>query len=303
MPAWLTYNAATHMFSGTPPVDNAGADIVVPVTVDDGKGGILASQVTFRITNPAPVAVAQTVTTPFNTAVVVDLAANDTDPDGDPLSVNTATLAVPANGTLTQNPTTKVWTFTPAAGFTGNAVINYTVTDQDGATSTSTHTVTVEANTNQPPIPVDPPATNVNLDPSGRPLVLGTDNVLLTYDLATSFSDPDGDALTFTPTLTGMPAWLTYNAATHTFSGTPPVDNAGADIVVPVTVDDGKGGILASQVTFRITNPAPVAVAGSSRPRNPARQWWSISSATTAIRTAIPSPSRQRRWPTRPTAR
>ena len=261
LPAWLTYNATTKTFSGTPPVDNTGSDVVIPVNVTDGKGGSLDATVTIKITNPAPVANPQTITTPFNTAVVVDLAGNDTDADGDPLSVNTATLAVPANGTLTQNPTTKVWTFTPAAGFTGNAVINYTVTDQDGATSTSTHTVTVQSNTNQPPIPVDPPATNVNLDPSGKPLVLGTDNVLLTYDLATSFSDPDGDALTFTPTLTGMPAWLTYNAATHMFSGTPPVDNAGADIVVPVTVDDGKGGILASQVTFRITNPAPVAVA------------------------------------------
>ena len=29
---------------------------------------------------------------------------------------------------------------------------------------------------------------------------------------------------------------------TQTFSGTPPVDNAGTPVVIPVLVDDGKGG-------------------------------------------------------------
>ena len=42
------------------------------------------------------------------------------------------------------------WTFTPADGFTGTAVINYTLTDQDGATASSTHDVVVAA----PPKPI-----------------------------------------------------------------------------------------------------------------------------------------------------
>ena len=40
--------------------------------------------------------------------------------------MTSATLADPTQGTLTQDPVTLAWTFTPAAGFTaGNAIINY----------------------------------------------------------------------------------------------------------------------------------------------------------------------------------
>ena len=89
---------------------------------------------------------------------MVDLLANDTDPDGDPMTVTAATLANAANRHACADAGTVVWTFTPAAGFTGNAVITYTVTDQDGATSTSTHTVTVG---NAPPV--------LGSDHTGRP--------------------------------------------------------------------------------------------------------------------------------------
>ena len=68
------------------------------------------------------------MTTPYLTPVVVPLLANDTDPDNDPLTVTSAILADPSTGTLVQNPTTLAWTFTPAAGFSGDAVINYTMT-------------------------------------------------------------------------------------------------------------------------------------------------------------------------------
>ena len=266
-PAWLSYNAATKTFTGTPPADNpgnsAGSTFVIPVSVSDGNGGTLVTSMTFLINNPAPVAAAGAIGTAFNTAVVVDLLANDSDPDGDTLTVTAAMLANAANGTLTQDPVTLAWTFTPAAGFIGTATINYTITDADGATATATHDVTVSANTNLPPVLGDPDPTpgTPAVDPtnSNNLIVPGTDNVPLSVALSDYFTDPNGDALTFTPMLTGLPSWLSYNAATQTFSGTPPVDNSNADIVIPVSVTDGNGGTLSSEVIFRITNPAPVA--------------------------------------------
>lgn len=42
--------------------------------------------------------------------------------------------------------------------------------------------------------------------------------------LANTFSDADGDTLTYTATRsddTALPAWLDFNPATRTFSGTP----------------------------------------------------------------------------------
>ena len=76
------------------------------MTVDDGNGGSRPQTVTFQITNPTPDAVDDTTVTTVGTAVVVPLLANDTDPDGDPLTVTSATLADPTQGTLTQDPVT-----------------------------------------------------------------------------------------------------------------------------------------------------------------------------------------------------
>ena len=73
-----------------------------------------------------------------------------------------------------------------------------------------------------------------------------------------TFADVDlGDVLTYTATLdddSPLPAWLTFDANTLTFSGTPLVADAGT-IAVKVTADDGNGGLASD--TFDI------AVAGA----------------------------------------
>ncbi len=73
-----------------------------------------------------------------------------------------------------------------------------------------------------------------------------------------TFADVDlGDVLTYTATLdddSPLPAWLTFDANTLTFSGTPLVADAGT-ISVKVTADDGNGGLASD--TFEI------AVAGA----------------------------------------
>ena len=63
---------------------------------------------------------------------------------------------------------------------------------------------------------------------------------LFSYQIpAGSFSDPDGDALSYSATLAGggaLPAWLSFDTATGTFSGTPTSGNIGyLDIQVIVS--------------------------------------------------------------------
>ena len=215
----------TQTFTGTPPADNTGAPVIIPVVVDDGQGGTYVGSVTITPVNPPPAADPHSVTTAYQTPVVVDLLANDTDPDNDPLTVTSATLADPASGTLVQDPVTLAWTFTPATGFTGTATINYTITDQDGATASSTHDVLVAAN--DPPTLIDP-APGVPGSPEIDPanpnnlLVPVIDGVPMTLAAGDYFTDPNGDPLTIAPDMTGAPAWLTYDPVTETFSGTPP---------------------------------------------------------------------------------
>lgn len=60
-----------------------------------------------------------------------------------------------------------------------------------------------------------------------------------------SFTDPDGDALAYSATLSdggGLPSWLSFDATTATFSGTPGSGDAGTFSVV-VTASDGSGTV------------------------------------------------------------
>ena len=127
----------------TPNADYNGPDTIT-YTVSDGNGGSATSTVAVTVNpvNDAPVAVDDAATTPFNTPVIIDVVGNDTDVDGDTLAV----LGTPtsADGTVAVNPDGTI-TFTPTAGFTGTAVIDYTVTDPDGLTDTAQVSVTVGA--------------------------------------------------------------------------------------------------------------------------------------------------------------
>ena len=65
---------------------------------------------------------------------------------------------------------------------------------------------------------------------------------------ADAFFDADGNPLTYTATLANdaaLPAWLSFDAATRTFSGTPAVGDFGAD-EVKVTASDGSASVSAN---------------------------------------------------------
>lgn len=80
-----------------------------------------------------------------------------------------------------------------------------------------------------------------------------------------AFSDPDGDALTLSATLASgspLPAWLSFDAATQTFTGTPPANFTG-QIALKVTASDGE---YTASDTFTLTidpvNDAPLITSG-----------------------------------------
>ena len=77
---------------------------------------------------------------------------------------------------------------------------------------------------------------------------------------ADAFTDADGDPLTYTAVLSdggGLPAWLTFDPVTRTFTGTPgPGD--GGPVRVTVTASDGTATMSAEftlTVTVRNTPP------------------------------------------------
>jgi Ca2+-binding RTX toxin-like protein len=105
--------------------------------------------VTINVTpvNDAPDAVNDGLfTTAYQTAIsrtAAQLLANDMDADGNPLSITSVGGAT--NGTVTmQNGNI---TFTPKAGFSGNASYTYTVSDGQGGTDTAMVSIKVSAPT------------------------------------------------------------------------------------------------------------------------------------------------------------
>jgi hypothetical protein len=80
-------------------------------------------------------------------AITIDVLANDSDADGDALSVSA--VAQPAHGTVVINGDSTV-RYTPASGFTGSDTFSYTVRDTAGATSTATVSITIAVPTASP---------------------------------------------------------------------------------------------------------------------------------------------------------
>src|SRR5205807_1576670 len=132
----------------TPGADFNGSDSF-NYTVSDGHGGTATAPVTVTGNpgNDAPVARDDAAATDEDTAVTVNVLANDTDVDGDALTVTGVTQG--AHGAVVLN-TDGTLTYAPGANFNGIDRFTYTVSDGHGGTATATVTVPVNP-VNDPP--------------------------------------------------------------------------------------------------------------------------------------------------------
>lgn len=110
-------------------------------TVQVRVGGFLAASVN-TVANCPPVAEDDAAATIAGSPVTVDVLANDSDPDGDTLTVTGNTD--PANGSVVDNGD-GTFTYTPNNGFTGDDTFTYTISDGNGGTDTATVTITVNS--------------------------------------------------------------------------------------------------------------------------------------------------------------
>jgi hypothetical protein len=108
------------------------------------------------IGNQAPDTVADSATTSQGTAVTINVLANDTDVDGDPLTITT--VSRPQFGTATTNGQNV--TYTPNAGFAGQDSFSYFVSDGHDHTTAGSVTVAVYG-------PGGPPTASMAADDRG----------------------------------------------------------------------------------------------------------------------------------------
>ncbi|GIU07693.1 hypothetical protein TUM4445_13510 [Shewanella sp. MBTL60-112-B2] len=220
----------------TPSADMLGKAYAVIFSAKDSNGITSEAPVNLVIVNETPIAIDDTAFTQQAQTVVIDVLANDSDPDGDPLTI---TQINAPNGTAQLNLDGTI-AYTPDANFSGLETLSYTISDGIGSVATANALVTV----NGKPIAVDD-VFNINEDTSSALDVLAND------------SDPNSDPLSLNVT---NPSHGQLNLVNQILTYTPNAEFYGTDSF-SYTISDGNGGSDSANVTVTVlsVNDLPVA--------------------------------------------
>ncbi len=198
--------------------------------------------------NSAPVGVADAATTNADTTVTLNVLENDSDPDGDPITLTSNTP--PAHGSVTCTPTGDCL-YTPAPGYIGDDAFSYAISDGRGGTADA---VGVAIEVAQPLAPLNRPPEAFN------DTLLVQSPASASLDPRVNDTDPDGDPLKIT---TPSPSWAggTVSCSETSCTATPKADYGGSSSFA-YTVTDGRGGFHTAYVAVTV-NRKPVANADS----------------------------------------
>ena len=242
--------------NGTAEVTSGGAVLYTPAAnwhgtdaftyeIEDGNGGTASAavEVTVAPVNDLPEAAGDSASTVEDSALVVDVLANDTDIDGDSLRV--ASVSAPANGTAAIAAGGGGVRYTPAENWHGTDAFTYEIDDGNGGMASATVTVTVAPVNDLPEAADDEASTN--------------EDEAVTVDVLANDTDPDGDGLRIASV--SSPENGTARIAAGVVLYMPAANFHGTDRFT-YTVEDGNGGTASASVTVTVTpaNDGPMAV-------------------------------------------
>jgi large repetitive protein len=257
-------------------VGDTAADVFT-YTISDPAGATASATLTITVngTNDAPEAVNDSALVGQDVNATGNLLDNDTDPDGDPLTVTDFTVGgvpgalgapidIPNVGTLTVNGD-GTYLFDPLPTFQGPVPpVVYTMEDPSGATDSATLNIVVDWS-NDPPVALDDRVTGLEDQP-------------VTFNPLTNDSDPEAQPLTISeingvPILPGDPPRVINDP-----SGTPvgtlvlnpngtltftPNENYNTSTPLPInyTIEDPSGATASAtiRITINPVNDDPVA--------------------------------------------
>ncbi|WP_282016342.1 tandem-95 repeat protein [Marinifilum flexuosum] len=233
----LTLNA-NGTFSYMPSSEFFGTDGFT-YEITDGNGDAVQASASITVifnNDAAPVAVDDNTSTNEDTAVTIDVLANDSDIDGNH-TIDKASVLIktsPSNGTLSQNFITGEVTYTPNNNYTGADSFTYTIKDNSGAESnqaTVSINITVD---NDPPVAICKSGVTVFLDATG--------NYTLDPTEIDNGSNDDSDGGT-----------VTLSVASNTFDCS---DKGAVSVTLTVTDEDLSSTTCSTNITV-VDNSAP----------------------------------------------
>ncbi len=253
-------------------VDNGG-------TADGGSDTSVAQTFTIQVTGqpdpPTAVDDALSVNEDDLAGVTFDVLANDSDPDGDPVSLGSFDGTTIANGVLTNNGGGS-FTYVPDPAFFGSETFTYTAGDGTGATAAGTVTITIAPQPDNPVTGTDAYVTNqATILTVPAPGLLGNDY------------DEDGDGLTVATSLVVAPLnGIAILLPDGTFVYTPNLLFVGTDTFA-YRVADGTGRTADGLVTITV-NSAATSATLYLQSTGPSADVWDISAAALAAASPVP---------------
>ncbi|MCP2045715.1 Ig-like domain-containing protein, partial [Pontibacter sp. HSC-36F09] len=226
----------------------AGAYTLTAKATDNAGAIAVSSGINITVNDPVNQLPVVAITSPeegaaFVAPASVTITASASDADGTVSKVEFYNGEVKL-GEVTESPYSYTWNNVGVGTYQLKAV----ATDNSGASAiSSTVSVNVSEPANQLPVVANAIADQSAAVGTAFSFTFGSD----------VFSDPDGDPLTYTAGLSGgepLPAWLTFDGATRTFSGTPLSDTQ-ASINLEVSAHDGRGGMVSDVFVLTINLP------------------------------------------------
>ena len=242
-------------FVFTPNTDFVGDDSFQYVITDaNGQTSTATVSITVEAVNDAPVAIDDVVSAQEDVLLEnINVLDNDTDSDGNPLTVTNAVSA--AGGVVTINADGTL-SYQAPANFTGPDTINYTIDDGAGGTSTAVVNIDVA------------PVTDLTAENDQYTIEEGG---ALLGSVADNDATLSGGALTFAVATSVENGTLNFNAD-GSYEYTPSAGFSGADAFSYVVTDAASGESLTQTVEITVNalvedgsdNQAPVAVDDSA---------------------------------------
>ena len=262
LPSWLSFNAGTRTFSGTPDNGNVGTVSVKVIATDSSEA---TASDTFDIivanTSDAPTSSDSLVSTSEDTAYslsAADFAFADVDSNALAAIVigtlGSGTLRLDGAGVAADQEIALadlnklVWT--PDANAHGDAIPAFTfkVKDSTGATSVATHAFAVDvASVNDDPVAV-------------ADIAALTEGKTKTFNVLANDTDLEGDTLSLdVATVTSGNGTITFNAdgtMAVTYAGVDLDKGATAEMIIHYDMSDGVGGSASATLTVTVTGVA-----------------------------------------------
>ncbi|NTV96441.1 MAG: retention module-containing protein, partial [Thiobacillus sp.] len=247
-----------------PEQDYDGPVPVVTYTISDGHGGTDSATLTINMVggDDTPVAGDDHAVTDEDTPITIPVLANDSDVDGDPISIvkingSAIQAGVPvavAHGTATLNADGTV-TFSPDQDYHGDTSFTYTITD---GTTEVPATVYVKVNpVNDPPV--------ANDDVASTPINTGID-----IDVKANDSDPDNsrDELTVSNAVLTDPSQGTLTINPDGSLHFVPAQDFSGEVEITYTLTDPEG--LSDTATVKVNVGANTPPEGADITRSTA---------------------------------